>query len=139
MRPQIKFKSGYKYQLKKDYSVYIPIILQKEIITEYIKLNTDGILTIKEGYAWNGPTGPVITTLNFMRGSLIHDSLYQLMREEYLDHDTYRKTADKILYNTIIEDGMWNFRAWYIYQGTRLFGNPFADPKNKKPDIYAPK
>ena len=139
MNARIKYQSGYKYQLKEDYLVTIPIILFKPIDTEYIKLNTFGILTIKEGYAWDGPSGPVIDTLDTMRGSLIHDALYQLMRNKNLDHDTYRKTSDKILYETILEDGVMKFRAWYIYQGVRLFGDPFADPKDKKPDIYAPK
>jgi hypothetical protein len=135
----IKYQNGYKYQLKEPCFVTIPIRPSKDIDTEYIKLSISGILKIKEGYAWDGPSGPVIDTLNVMRGSLIHDALYQLMRTKYLDHDTYREDADKILRKIILEDGTWKFRAWYIYQGVRLFGNPFADPKNKKPMIYAPR
>ncbi len=31
------------------------------------------------------PNGPTIETKTFMRASLVHDALYQLMREEHLE------------------------------------------------------
>ena len=83
----IKYKAGYKYQLKSNYAVTISIKPPADITTPYITLNAQGMLTLKDGYAWDGPSGPTIDTLTFMRGSLIHDALYQLMREGKLDHD----------------------------------------------------
>ena len=73
-----------------------------------------------------------------MRGSLVHDALYQLMRGKMLDHDLHRKTADRILWRICREDGMSAIRAWWVYQGVRLGGGPAADPDGAKPILYAP-
>lgn len=135
----IAYNDGYKYQLKKTYSVAIEIKPTTNINTVYIKLDTGGNLSIIEGYAWDGPSGPTIDTLNFMRGSLVHDALYQLMREKKLDHNTHREAADRILQKICKEDGMWSLRAWWVYHGVRLFGDPAADPADKRRPIHAPK
>ena len=134
----IKYKGGYKYQLKKTYEVQIELKPGKKIDTEYIKLETDGNLILSNGYAWDGPSGPTFDTLTFMRGSLIHDALYQLMREKFLDHKFHRKTADKILRDICRDDGMWFPRAWWVYAGVRLFGDPAADPADQRPETLAP-
>jgi len=134
----IEYNSGYKYQLKKTYTLEIEIKPSSPIDTEYIKLDTDGNLTMMEGYAWDGPSGPTIDTLTFMRGSLVHDALYQLMREKKLDHDTYREAADRLLQKICKEDGMCSLRAWWVYQGVRKFADPAADPANKRPPVNAP-
>jgi uncharacterized protein DUF1353 len=135
----ISYKKGYKYQLVEEYSTDIPIKPDENIISDYINLSRDGKLVIKKGYAWDGPSGPTWDTLNFMRGSLVHDALYQLMRAEKLDKDKYREPADRLLQKMCQEDGMSSIRAWVVYQGVRLGGEPSADPVNKKPIIRAPK
>lgn len=134
----IAYKSGYKYQLKKDYVTTIDIKPDAPIDTGYIALASEGTLTIRSGYAWDGPSGPTIDTLNFMRGSLVHDALYQLMRERHLDKDKHREAADRLLQKMCREDGMSVLRAWWVYQGVRLGGDPSADPANDKPVIWAP-
>ena len=135
----VAYKGGYKYQLQSDCAVSITINPPKLIETEYIYFNTNGALIVREGYAWDGPSGPTIDTPSFMRGSLVHDALYQLMRENYLDHDTYRDAADRTLRAICKEDGMWSVRAWWVYQAVHLFGKPAADPAAEKPVTYAPK
>ena len=135
----ITYRGGYKYQIKEIYTVQIELRPPVNINTEYIELDTAGKIKITKGYAWDGPSGPTIDTLTFMRGSLIHDALYQLMREEYLDHNIYRKTADIILRKICREDGMWFLRAWWVYAGVRLFADPAADPADKRPLTHAPK
>ena len=135
----ITYRGGYKYQIKETYTVPIELKPPENINTDYIKLDTEGNITLTKGYAWDGPSGPTIDTLTFMRGSLIHDALYQLMREEFLDNKLYRKTADIILRKICREDGMWFLRAWWVYAGVRLFANPAADPADKRPLTYAPK
>lgn len=134
----IAYNGGYKYQLKKSYTVTIDIKPIESIYTEYIQLDTDGALTIREGYAWDGPSGPTIDTKNFMRGSLVHDALYQLMREKHLDNGAYRDDADRQLQKICLEDGMSTLRAWWVYQGVRRFGDPAADPSGKRPVVFAP-
>ena len=135
----ISYRGGYKYQIKEIYSVQIDLKPPINIETEYIRLDTKGNLVLTNGYAWDGPSGPTIDTLNFMRGSLIHDALYQLMREDYLDHNIYRKSADIILRKICREDGMWFLRSWWVYIAVRLFADTAADPADKRPLTYAPK
>lgn len=135
----IAYNGGYKYQLKESYFLAIEIKPATPINTDYINLDTVGNLTILEGYAWDGPSGPTIDTLTFMRGSLVHDALYQLMREGHLDHNIYRDTADRILQKMCKEDGMWALRAEWVYQGVRLFSDFAADPADKRPVTMAPK
>ena len=134
----IAYNDGYKYQLKQPFTLLIDIKPTLPIDTDYIILDGKGNLTISRGYAWDGPSGPTIDTLTFMRGSLIHDALYQLMREGYLDNQVHRDKADRILQKICREDGMWSVRAWWVYQGVRWFADPAADPASKRPVIRAP-
>ncbi len=134
----ISYKEGYNYQLSEIYTVATDIMPPKAIDTEYIKLNMEGILIISEGYAWDGPSGPTIDTLTFMRGSLVHDAFYQMMRAELLDSDVYRKQADDLLQKICKEDGMWFVRAWVVHMAVRIFGGSSADAANENPVIRAP-
>ena len=135
----ISYKKGYKYQIVEEYSTNIPINPDNDIDSDYITLSCNGNIVIKKGYAWDGPSGPTFDTLNFMRCSLIHDALYQLMRENALDNAVYREPADRLLQQMCREDGMSSIRAWWVYKGLRLGGDPAADPANKKPVVKAPK
>lgn len=104
-----------------------------DVETQFLHLSQAGILTVKAGYAWDGPSGPTIDTDTFMRASVVHDALYQLMRLDYLDHRNSRKKADNLLKTMCIADGMWRIRAWYIYLAIRLFGARSAVPAASSP------
>lgn len=134
----VQYRGGYKYQTKNDYTVTIPIHPATDIKTEFISLSSKGALFIKSGYAWDGPSGPTIDTKNFMRGSLVHDALYQLMREKHLDFHVHREPADRLLQEICKEDGMSAIRAWWVYQGVRVGGGPASDPALDRPIEYAP-
>lgn len=135
----IAYKKGYKYQLHDDYTVAIPIKPDIPADSKYIALTVDGRLTIKDGYAWDGPSGPTIDTLNFMRGSLVHDALYQLMRERMLDREKYREQADRLLQAMCMEDGMTALRAWWVYKGVHFGGDGSTYPIDDKDLIRAPR
>ena len=122
---------SYKYQLMEDYTLEIGIKPDRDILYDFMSLTSQGILTAKKGYAWDGPSGPTIDTPNFMRGSLVHDVLYQLMRLSALDHNDHRKRADEILREICIKDGMSSFRAWYVYQAVQIFGKNSAAPRDE--------
>jgi hypothetical protein len=92
-----------------------------------LAIEEDGLLTIKPGYSWDGPSGPTFDTKNFMRGSLFHDALYQLMREQKVGQDQ-RKRADELLREHCIEDGMSKVRAWWVYRGVRIGSKKYALP-----------
>lgn len=121
----IKYQAGYKYQLAELYAVQIGIMPPENIEHDFIHLNKNGVINIKQGYAWDGPSGPTIDTKNFMRGSLIHDALYQLMREGLLP-ESRRELADDELRHICREDGMSWLRAWWVYKAVRAFGSSSA-------------
>lgn len=136
----ISYKKGYKYQLSESYVVSIDVKPNEEDIkTPFIDLTTEGELTIRKYYAWDGPSGPTFDTLNFMRGSLVHDALYQLMRFEKLDKEIYREPADRLLQKMCRVDGMGWLRAKWVYWALHKWGDPAADPSSKKQVIKAPR
>ncbi len=137
MNPKIKYRSGYKYQLAETYRVHTVIDPMQTIETEYITLSKNGTLWIKEGYAWDGPSGPTVDTPDFMRGSLVHDALYQLMRWGYLPESCRRK-ADRILRLICREDGMSWVRAWWVYLGVRIGAGYAAEQSERKQVQVAP-
>jgi len=83
-KPYVKYRSGYKYQLVEEYQVKVSVLPKNDIKTDFIELSTEGMLIIKNGYAWDGPSGPTIDTPNFMRGSLVHDALYRMVCQRYV-------------------------------------------------------
>ena len=123
IKESIQYSRGYKYQTKKDYRTRVAI-WGYNVSSQFIMLNEAGTLFIRSGYAWDGPSGPAIDTKNFMRGSLVHDALYQLMREGLLDSEQSRAVADKELQRICLEDGMSRLRAWWVYKAVKLFGGP---------------
>ena len=133
---RIYYKKGFKYQLTRTYQVQTTLI-GYSISTRYITLTVDGLLTIYAGYCWDGPSGPTIDTKNFMRGSLIHDALYQLMREEELPQEE-RYLADRLLMYACLQDGMSKFRACYVFESVQKFASTAASPHNKKEELTAP-
>lgn len=137
MGDRIFYRSGYKYQLVAEYCTIIDIWPDQHIETDFINLSTLGFLEIKKGYAWDGPSGPALDTGDFMRASLVHDALYQLMREGKLDHGQ-RKQADRILYELCLADGMNPLRAAWVYAAVRSFAAPQVEGKNDRKIITAP-
>ncbi len=120
-------KPKYKYVLIDAYQ-YNTGLTHVDDGNPYVWLDHAGQLRISAGYAWDGPSGPTFDTRNFMRGSLVHDALYQLMRERLLDHRKDRKHADKLLRIIVRKDGMSWIRAWWVYRAVRLFGGSAARP-----------
>lgn len=122
----MKYREGYKYQLAEDYKVKTQVITGGgNIRSDFITLYGDGVIVIKAGYAWDGPSGPTFDSKDFMRGSLVHDAFYQLIREGLLD-PIWRDLADLTLRQFCIEDGMSRFRAWYVFRGVQRFGEQYA-------------
>jgi len=135
----IRYRSDYKYQLASDYRIKISIRPTDDIVTDFVELSTEGALRLMSGYAWDGPSGPVVDTKENMRASLVHDALYQLMRNEELNTRTYRKKADKIFREICKKDGVSSFKANVFYKALRRYGKPAATPENKKKIRRAPK
>jgi hypothetical protein len=112
---------NYKYQLVQDFEIMIPLKPGSHIETLFISLTVYGLLKIKNGYAWDGASGPAIDTKNFMIGSLVHDVLFQLIGMRYLKRSDI-KTANQILRDVCIMSGMSKLRAWWVYSAVQIFG-----------------
>ena len=128
---QVFYIDGMKYQLKQDFVANAGITYKPEkgiIKMRHIKLFPDGKLLIKAGFAWDGPSGLTRDTRSSMRGSLVHDALYMLIRNEKIP-GIYRDEADYILNRLCLEDGMWKWRAWAWLKGVSKFAG-FAASKD---------
>lgn len=121
----------WKYMLKNIVRIPTGIQLSRALCIRYdeialAELLPSGLLTIYPGYCWDGATC-AIDTPTFMTASLVHDVLYQMIRMGLLA-DSYRITADQILYELCVAAGMSWFRAQYVYKGVRWFGAGNAKP-----------
>jgi len=121
----------YKYELMETLTESVPV--RGYVQTEFIELG-DMSLTIREGYCWNGASGPTIDTKSTMRGSLVHDALYQLMRMGKIGQE-YKPLADQTFRRLLRADGMGAFRAWYFYNGVRFFGRKAAAVQQREPEV----
>lgn len=133
----MKYKAGYKYQLVERTNAptgITPVGEPRMIRLEYLSLLWDGVLVIKSGYAWDGPSGPVRDRKKLMRASLVHDALYQLIREGLLPVSEQDK-ADRLFQQMCIEDGVPRLMAWMYYQGLKRFGKRAATKPKKVHEV----
>jgi len=124
----------YKYQLTEPYTIQIGLRPMDDIDTSFVKLTKNGELTLIRYYAWDGATFPCPDFRSVMRGALVHDGLYQLMRLGKLDYRVYRKEADDILRTFCLSDGMASWVAWIIYMAVRWFAVGAAKSHEKPED-----
>jgi hypothetical protein len=124
----------YKYQLLETgyFNTGIDPIIHRHL--PFIDFLEGGRLIVYSGYSWDGPSGPAFDTKNFMRPSLVHDALYQMIREGVLPV-SFRSAADDLLRDMCIEDGMSKFRAFYVHKTVRLLGGFYVKP-SKETCIY---
>jgi hypothetical protein len=105
-----------------DYVFETPVRPAHAIETTYILLDTSGRLTARVGYAWDGPSNPGPDVPRFMRASLAHDALYQLMRMGRLPNSRrHRLHADRHFLSVLREDGAFPPLRWAAYHAVRLF------------------
>lgn len=118
----IKYRSGYKYQLAEDYFHALPFDFDSVVpFSDGFLRWSPSILIIKAGYAWDGASGPAIDTSDIMRASLVHDALYQCIRQGYIPHEL-KSACDSEFKRICEESGMSTIRASYIYEAVKLFG-----------------
>lgn len=91
----MKYRPGYKYQTADVTVVPLTWYRGPDVVSDFVAIAA-GRLVIRAGYAWDGPSGPTLDTASAMLPSLVHDALYQLIREGVLDV-RHRKDADEML------------------------------------------
>ena len=130
----------YKYQILETFTIDTKI-KGIEISTDYVTLWEDGQLFIWSGYAWDGSSVPLkgivgILTLGLWdsdkfckEASLVHDSLYQMMRKNLIP-ESYKEYIDTLYRDMCIAGGMSkrqaNARFWALRN--------FAKIRPEKPD-----
>ena len=141
----IKYRDGYKYQIAEDYTLgglSFPseaFPFQGRGIHHHPFMFMDSTsITLKAGYASDGPSWPAIDTDTFMRGAFIHDGCYQAIRMGWLP-ESAREYCDRLLRQICLADGMNPLRAWWVYKGLRVGGGKAADPSSVKVVLSAPR
>lgn len=129
MTEKIRFKKGYKYLLVDDVKFETTINRYYNNSTqtpnfdaEYFSINYEtGIVIAKKRYAWDGISFALLDKLVTVRASLLHDVLYQAIRLGYIK-DSYKVEADKLLRQSLRQDGGNSLLGQVCYLGVRLFG-----------------
>lgn len=132
----IKYSKGHKYQVKRR-AFFCTGIKGYEGNTFYITIHKDGGVLVRAGYAWDGPSGPTFDTKSTLRGSLLHDALYQLMRMEIIPKHE-RENADQEAFDRWVKDGMWKIRAWVWTRVLNKHAATAAHPDHRKRVYTAP-
>ena len=114
-------EKGHKYELDLEYQTKIAVRPEVDIDTDYIALDATGNLILRKGFSWNGANG-TIDTKTILRGSMVHDALYQLMREGEIESSQWRKIADDELRRICREDGMGRARLAIMHFVFRIYG-----------------
>jgi hypothetical protein len=146
----MKYRKGILYQLAEDECFQTKLFPKEVIRTRFITLSKSGMLEIRDGYAWDGPSGPtksIVSILKkipfigkwavkkflkaFMTPALGHDAKYQLIREGHLPSSA-RMIADDELKDDCLARGMSKIRAAWVHKGVVEFAAFAADPKNKR-------
>lgn len=115
----------YKYRLAKDYRINTGIMPSAH--NDYISLDK-GILIVKKHYAWDGSSWSF--DKNSIVASLVHDALYQLMRERLLNKK-HRQAADLLYRDICIACGLWKIHANFRYKMLRMFGKGAVKTKRR--------
>ena len=129
----IKWTDGWKYRLEESLVVELSDSFKTApyINHEEFQLH-EGVLTIYEGYLWDGASGPTLDTKDSMEPSAVHDCLYYACRQGLLDHTIWRDDIDREFHRLLLKNGMDQVRASVWYNSVRLFGNRYAVPQEER-------
>lgn len=129
---EIKDKK-YKYEVVSPYTTLVNTHPPVSFNNDFFSLHKSGLLIIREGYRWDGASGPMIDTISTMRASCVHDALYQMIRMGGIPKNMKAK-ADEEFARILKEDyhptnkfsQAWShFRAAYAHTAVKIFGGLF--------------
>jgi hypothetical protein len=130
------YTEGYKYQVTRDCTIQTKVV-GYDIDTPHSRLTPDGKLTAKDGYSWNGASGPTFDTKSTMRPALFHDIGYQLIRLGFIEVK-WKEYFDQLLHDLMMEDGAWKWRADYYQWAVLKFGAGSCKPSAEPMELVAP-
>lgn len=123
--------AGYKYAVAEDVRYDLPTFEGVSFSHAFFDMR-DGELTVREGYSWDGASGPTIDSAATMSGSLVHDVLYQAMRGNLLPAES-RSVADAALRDLMISKGASRIRSYTWYFALRAFGAKNVESRDYEP------
>ena len=113
------YSDGYKAVVRCDCQCLTDIKPPEDIEGHLYSIAKDGMITAKEGYAYDFATGAVDTD-TIKRASLFHDIVCQAIREGKLD-TKWQAVADQLFKDICLHDDMSRFRARYAYKVVRKY------------------
>ncbi|MGL5232172.1 MAG: DUF1353 domain-containing protein [Fusobacteriaceae bacterium] len=115
---------GY-YILSNDATINIKglFTLQEDISNKSYSI-VNGVLTINKWYKWNGANA-MIDTQAVLRGSLVHDCLYECIKTYGLSIKN-RREADIIFKSVNEYYGMNKIKSTMVYNAVRIFGRYYV-------------
>ena len=105
------------YQLVADLAERT-IITGFDVKTEWCELKSNGMLTVKKLYAWDGPTGSW-PSKSFVKGSCVHDAFCDMINAGLLP-PTVQYLADEEMRQINSDGSMWKPRVMWTYLMVRL-------------------
>lgn len=121
----MKYKSGYRYVSQEAVLVDVGAELHAPLNSPFASIAAEKLCVMSK-YAWDGASfTPFLwlgTPTAWLTPSLVHDALYQLIREGLLDRQ-YRAAADRLFREMLLAREVWPVVAWVAYWSVRVFGN----------------
>lgn len=124
--PPLHYKRGYKFWVAQDFVLDIGERIKPARAggNNFVEISAAGVFIARRGYAWDGASGPAIDTENWRTASLVHDGLYQLIKEGVLAMEQ-RQAADDLMRDILLGKDMWVVRAVIAHAAVRQFGEMF--------------
>lgn len=119
----------YKYEMTFTRTIQTTWI-GASIESKFFSLSFTGVLTIRSGYRWDGPSGPTVDTPSFMRSSAVHDCFFQILREGKIPEgkrEDFFIIANNDLKRISKADGMLTIRAALVKLSVSQFGRKHTE------------
>jgi hypothetical protein len=109
-----------KYRLDEPLQFHTGIIPPYPIKKNYGYLSAEGVLSLKPGFCSDGATG-AIDTKDFLVPAFVHDWFCDMVNDKTLPVE-YRRKADDLLKQMLLDNGMSPIRAEYVHRAVVSWG-----------------
>ena len=132
----IRYKEGYLYQTTHADSWQTGIFPEKPIVHKYYSLDAQGLLTINEGFAWDGATScPEWLVPPECSGP--HDALCQMLRTDLLPYEVYAFWVHTLL-RDMVKARRGSFVAWIVWKAVTLARGGHPSNNDDNPELTDP-
>lgn len=134
----ILYAGRYKYQLRENAITESGVRPCELIQHEYFAIDTNGLILVRHGYAWDGASSLAVDDPGTIYASLFHDVGYQAIRLGLIN-GAWRKEFDRMYERLCIDGGVNRIRAKYHYLALRAGGEHYNKlPSSGYPTVGAP-